>query len=148
MLISNNLEDIAYLSADAAEFLKTHDMAVLACGSYKLNEKEFVNVMEYETRNREDAQYEAHRTYIDVQMVISGSEFIETASLDAFDALPDFDEQNDFMLLSGEVKGTLHHLVPGMFVAVMPNDAHMPSLNPGPEGARKNKKAVFKLLAK
>ncbi len=147
MLYSNTIDDLKYVSQAAADFLASHDMSELPCGHYEIAPDEFVNVMEYDTKTRKDACYEAHKKYLDIQMVISGSELIEVAQLPGLTATTDFDEENDYALYSNEQIGDQFLLSPGKFIVVMPNDAHMPSLNPT-EAPSHNKKAVFKVLAK
>lgn len=147
MLYSNTIDDLAYVSEAAAQFLATHDMAELPCGSYEIGPDEFVNVMEYDTKARKDACYEAHKKYVDIQMVISGSELIEVAPVTTLSATTDFNEKDDFALYSNEQIGDQYLLVPGKFIAVMPADGHMPSLTPA-EAPSHNKKAVFKVLAR
>lgn len=146
MLYSNTIDDLKYVSKAAAEFLKTHDMAALPCGHYEIGPDEFVNVMEYDTKARKDACYEAHKKYLDIQMVISGSELIEVAQLPSLTSTTEFDEENDYALYSNEQIGDQFLLTPGKFIVVMPNDGHMPSLNPA-EAPSHNRKAVFKVLA-
>ena len=146
MLYSNTIEDLKYVSKSAADFLATHDMAALPCGHYEIGPDEFVNVMEYDTKARKDACYEAHKKYLDIQMVISGSELIEVAQLPSLTATTAFDEENDYALYSNEQIGDQYLLTPGKFIVVMPNDGHMPSLTPA-ETPSHNKKAVFKVLA-
>ena len=100
MLYSNTIDNLAYISEAAAQFLATHDMAELPCGSYEIGPNEFVNVMEYDTKARKDACYEAHKKYVDIQMVISGSELIEVAPVTTLNATTDFNEEDDFALYS------------------------------------------------
>lgn len=147
MIYSNNIEDLSYISQAAADFLKTHDMAALPCGHYEIGPDEFVNVMEYDTKARKDACYEAHKKYVDIQMVISGSELIEVADIATLTAATEYNEGDDFMLYSNEQIGDQYLLTPGKFVAVMPADGHMPSLTPA-EAPSHNRKAVFKVLAR
>lgn len=147
MLYSNNIDDLKYVSEAAAQFLASHDMETLPCGSYEIGPDEFVNVMEYDTKARKDACYEAHKKYVDIQMVISGAELIEVAPVSTLAATCDFNEQDDFALYSNEQIGDQYLLTPGKFIAVMPADGHMPSLTPT-EAPNHNKKAVFKVLAR
>ena len=51
-------------------------------GCYKIDgDRLFINVMSYETKPLSEGLFEAHRDYIDIQMVISGEECIGFADL-------------------------------------------------------------------
>ena len=65
MIFSTDLNQIALVSPAVAAFIAEHDLAALGCGRYDLGNGDFVNVMEYTTKLRQDACYEAHRDYVD-----------------------------------------------------------------------------------
>ena len=126
MLYSNTIDNLAYISEAAAQFLATHDMAELPCGSYEIGPNEFVNVMEYDTKARKDACYEAHKKYVDIQMVISGSELIEVAPVTTLNATTDFNEEDDFGLYANPAREAWVTLHEGDIVVTPPEDAHKP----------------------
>ena len=110
----------------ALRYLQTTDLAGLAPGRYELEGRElFVIVQEYEGKPKEKGFWEAHRQYLDVQYVVSGSElfgFASTAHLRA----GAYDPERDFLALEGE--GDFFVLRAGSFAILTPQDAHMPSL--------------------
>jgi len=102
----------------------------------------FVNACSYDTRVFEDCRFEAHRRYIDVQMVLEGQERIDVQFVDALEAEP-FDEEADNMFLDGAAAASVV-MTPGTFVACFPEDAHKPGI--AVNGSEPVKKAVFKVL--
>jgi len=82
--------------ADIVAFLKANDAAKLPVGKIEIMDRDlFVSSSEYETKRREDGRFETHRIYADLQLVVHGSEVIETAPLDALEPLTDYDPKTD-----------------------------------------------------
>lgn len=93
----------------------------------------------YETVADEEAFFEAHRLYLDIHLMLSGSERVELASPAA---LEQFDCRGDFCAYRGEGRHSLI-LSPGDFLVVFPDDAHKIKMRvDGPETVTK---AVFKV---
>ena len=98
----------------------------------------------YETIPAEESFFEAHRKYLDIHIMVSGSEGVEIAPPEA---LTEFDrtEASDFYAYRGEGQYRLV-LSPGDFLVVFPNDAHKIKMRvDGPETVTK---AVFKVRIK
>ena len=76
----------------------------------------------YETVPEEESFFEAHKKYLDIHIMVEGSEGVEIAppaELAEFERV----EANDFYAY----RGLAHHkltLSPGDFLVVFPNDAH------------------------
>ena len=95
----------------------------------------------YETVPEEESFFEAHKKYLDIHIMLSGSEGVEIAPPEK---LTEFDrvEANDFYAYRGEGDYKLT-LSPGDFLVVFPNDAHRIKMRlEGPETVTK---AVFKI---
>ena len=61
--------------ATAVDYLKTADLKALEPGKIEIDGKEvYANVLSYETIAWEDARFEAHEHYADIQYMIEGSE--------------------------------------------------------------------------
>ncbi|MCI8762239.1 MAG: DUF386 domain-containing protein [Oscillospiraceae bacterium] len=93
----------------------------------------------YETVPDEEAFFEAHRLYLDIHLMLSGSERVEIASPAA---LEQFDHQGDFYAYRGEGRHSLV-LSPGDFLVVFPDDAHKIKMRV--DGRETVTKAVFKI---
>ena len=95
----------------------------------------------YETVPEQESFFEAHQKYLDIHIMLSGSERVEIAPPEK---LTEFDrvEANDFYAYRGEGDYRLV-LSPGDFLVVFPNDAHRIKMRVnGPETVTK---AVFKV---
>ena len=98
----------------------------------------------YETIPEEESFFEAHKNYLDIHLMLEGSERVEIAPPET---LTEFDrvEANDFYAYRGEGQYRLV-LSPGDFLVVFPNDAHKIKMHVnGPETVTK---AVFKVRIK
>lgn len=112
----------------AADFLSREDLATLPLGRYDLTpEGAYANIQEYTTRD--SSKYEAHRDYIDVQVVVSGREQIFISALgDLSGCLQEYDSEKDieFWALSScprsAVADSAH------WVILFPSDAHEPCM--------------------
>jgi YhcH/YjgK/YiaL family protein len=127
----------------AFEFLKREDLGTLPVGKYEIHgENVFAMVQEYETKDLENAKYEAHRKYIDIQYLIEGTENMGYAAIDKLEVFSPYSEENDFMLLTGKPRLIL--LNEGEFFILFPEDAHMPGVFY--KERRKVKKVVVKVM--
>ena len=89
----------------------------------------FAIVMSYETCAPETAELEAHRKYLDIQVVITGEEVIGWRQADELEIEKPYDGVKDVELYKHPKQGLLRvDLFPGNFMALFPHDAHMPSL--------------------
>jgi YhcH/YjgK/YiaL family protein len=113
----------------AFAFLKDNDLTKLELKRYDLDgDNLYVLVSEYNTKNPEIARYEAHRKYIDIQYVISGSELIGIAPLASKDSiLQEYDATKDIEYFSVK-KGITVQATPAKFFVFFPEEAHMPGL--------------------
>ena len=95
----------------------------------------------YETISDEESFFEAHEKYLDIHLMLSGSERVEIAppeELERFESKP----ENDFYAYRG--RGWYHlTLRPGDFLVVFPGDAHKIKMYDGAPATVT--KAVFKV---
>lgn len=73
--------------------------------------------MSGETRELESAQYEFHQKYLDLQIMLEGSEFMQWQNLDKVDQL-NFDAESDIGFGTGP--GTLIEIPQNSFYIVYP----------------------------
>jgi YhcH/YjgK/YiaL family protein len=113
-------------------FLKNSDLQGLEVKRYDIDgDNLYAPVSEYLTKNEEDARYEAHCKYIDIQYIISGRELIGIAPISQKrDILEPYDSSKDIEFLT--VTGGENHLaLPDRFFIFFPDDAHRPGLKDG-----------------
>ena len=85
----------------------------------------YLMVNEGETTPLVDGFFEAHRAWIDVQIMLAGSEEIAWGYTDFLDVIADYNEPDDYLLLDGAREQRLL-IEPGMFWVAFPADAHRP----------------------
>jgi YhcH/YjgK/YiaL family protein len=99
----------------------------------------------YETRPVESALPEAHREYIDIQVLLSGHEQIAWWPTPGLAVAQAYDPERDIAFFDRpDTAGGMIRLVPGRFAVFFPGDAHMPGLRTGPDG-EPVKKVVVKI---
>ncbi len=123
-----NYKGISKHMDTAIDFLIENDLSEMNVGKYIIDgDNVYYMIQEYETKNIEDGKFEAHRKYIDIQLVLRGREFIGYAPEASLNPVSDYDAVKDKIILEG--KEELHRLDEGMFGIYFPNDGHKPSIN-------------------
>lgn len=123
----------------AIDYLCANDVAALANGHYEPDgDRVMVNVMDAAYRALEDARFEAHRLYADLQISLTGDESIGWRPLAECSEWAPEAETHVF-----EEPLTIQALLPmrkGTFTLVFPQDAHAPGIGQGT-----GRKAVVKI---
>lgn len=122
--------------AQGLAYLQQTDFSALAAGRYALDgDRLYALVQDYDSRPAAQGRWEAHRLYADIQYVLAGQECIGYADTATLAAQP-YDAEKDVLFLDGS--GNMLTLKPGMFMILLPQDAHMPCLAvDAPEPVRK-----------
>ena len=127
-----------------AHFLKKQDLSTLPMGRNEIGEGVYCNVQEYETKK--ESKFEVHRRYIDIQLLVSGEEYVWVAPLSACgDLQGPFDDVNDFALYASAVGAQPVKVTPESWLILYPCDAHKPCMTIGPD-PQKVRKVVVKIL--
>lgn len=133
--------------AKAIEWLKNTDLAALENGKYEIDGKDvYVNVMSYTTLPWEEAKYEAHENYTDIQYVIAGTETMTYAPVDALNPTGPYDPQKDVIKFDNANPGLKVACQAGDFMIFFPWDGHKPKAASGEPC--QVKKAVVKINEK
>ncbi len=111
-------EFLKALSKDSTEGVVSEDYRVNFSGKY----------IETADKNADGTEksFEAHKKYIDIHYCISGSEGIGYADVSSLKPTTEYDEKNDYFLLSGDYQRVI--LREGDFCVVFPEDAHIPMM--------------------
>lgn len=96
--------------------------ASLAPGKYELRRGVFAMVQEGITSPVTDGYFEAHREYIDLQIVTQGEELLVWSGLDALSEIIPYDGGKDAAFFSGD--GTCIEIRPGQCYVMHPFDGH------------------------
>lgn len=117
-------------------------------GRYDFENKVYINVESYEPVSFEEKEFEAHKDYVDVQILLKGKENIYVADVadQGFKVTKPY--VPDIMFMDGEVPSEAISLNEGEFCLLEPKDAHKPCIRQdGAEGVVVIK-AVIKLPVK
>ncbi|HSH13375.1 MAG TPA: YhcH/YjgK/YiaL family protein, partial [Desulfurivibrionaceae bacterium] len=113
----------------------------LADGKHHLRGDElFAIVMGYQTQAAETSELEAHRRYLDIQVLLAGREGVICHHHADLQVLQPYRPDQDAELYQIPAVAPARFLLsPGTFLALFPHDAHMPCLmlDHGPEPVRK-----------
>ena len=134
----HNLKEFPFLEEQIKEcftYAKEHDLASYEKGSHAIDgDRLFVNIVEYTTTIPEKRFWEAHKNYLDIHVMIHGTE----QNMD----VKEFVEKDDFLPMDGE-KNSSVILRDGDFLICYPSDGHRTAVAVnGPETIRK---AIFKV---
>jgi len=128
--------------AKAIEFLQTADLKNMANGKYAIDGDNVVaSISGYNTKTPDQAKWEAHKQYIDIQYIIEGSETMGYSQLADMSETEAYKVEKDVSFFEGE--GNYIKVQSPMFVIFYPHDVHRPSLIIGK--SRLVKKIVIKV---
>ena len=132
-MVTDRLDNVAlYRSlspriAAAIDYVTSTDFSVIADGKYAIDgDRLFALVQRYTSKPMNEGRWEAHRKYIDLQVVVNGIEQIGYVSINQLNAEP-YDDAKDLIWLSGAA-GQWFTLPAGHFTLLWPGDAHMPGV--------------------
>ena len=131
-----NLQQYEALGFDrkkVLEFIEKAQKENLAEGRYELDgEKLFAMIQSYETKNREDCLYEAHKLYADIQYMMEGCEVIYGANIDILNVVEDRTPDADILFYDSKIsvvnveEEAALTVREGSFALFLPQDGHMP----------------------
>jgi YhcH/YjgK/YiaL family protein len=125
----------------AFEFIRNTDLHALTVGMHPIIEKQlFVIVEEEQGRSRAQAKLECHRKYIDIQLVLEGTDEMGWKPLaDCRQPVSDYNEERDIRFFH-DVADSWISTPANTFCIFFPDDAHAPLVSTG-----KIRKLVFKV---
>lgn len=127
----------------ALEYLQSTDFSKLEPGKYEVDGKEvYALVSAYNTKKLEDARWEAHRKYLDIQYVIEGAEQMGFTPIDKLTQVDDYNNEKDILFFTGS--GDYATIEAGMFAIFFPQDGHQPCVEISE--SKPVKKVVIKVL--
>lgn len=130
------------LFGQAFDFLQRSNFSEMDPGKYVLVEGKLIaTLMDVEGKQSKDAKLEAHKRFIDIQLVVKGCETLGWSPLAscAHEVAP-YDSEKDIVFFS-DPASTYIEVHPGECVIFYPNDCHAPCIGDGPI-----RKVVVKVL--
>ena len=129
------------LFARAFDYIRETDLYALAPGRYNIVNDDLIAIVEHVSgRSREMAKLEAHRRYIDIQLVLEGDEQMGWKPLaDCYNPVSEHSEERDIRFFL-DAPASWIAVPPDHFCIFFPEDAHAPLVGNGPI-----QKVIFKI---
>lgn len=110
-----------------AEFIKRAETEQLPEGRYELDgEALFAMIQEYDTRDKKDGMYEAHKIYADIQYMLKGQERMYVTDVERLQLVEDRTPESDIMFFEQSAEDASILVREGSVVLFFPEDAHLP----------------------
>lgn len=143
---SGRYTELHPLFQHAFDYIRDTDLYHMAPGRYPIMGDEMIVIVEHvQAKSREMAKLEAHRRYIDIQLVLEGDEMMGWKPLaDCLNPLADHSMEKDIRFF---------HDAPASYVPVpadhfcifFPEDAHAPLVAPNDQPGGAIRKVIFKV---
>ena len=134
--------------AEVCDYLNTLDLNTLENGRHDINDQIYMNVMEPETAEASSKKAELHHEYLDVQVLIRGTENIEVgANYPDLSKYESYNEADDYQLCADIDDKFTITMKPKMFAVFYPYEPHKPCCVVNGK-AEKIKKLVVKVPVK
>lgn len=125
-------------------WMKDKNLTSLEVGRYEIpNCDSFVLIQEYDTKDEDVARWESHINYMDIQVVLSGIEYMGYTNIDGLTIKEPYNPDKDIMFFEKPEYHFDLQIKEGHFAMFFPNDAHKPGFDKG--NKTKVKKAVIKV---
>ena len=113
--------------AEVCDYLNTLDLNALENGRHDINDQIYMNVMEPETAESSSKKAELHHEYLDVQVLIRGTENIEVgANYPDLSKYESYNEADDYQLCADIDDKFTITMKPKMFAVFYPYEPHKP----------------------
>ena len=113
--------------AEVCDYLNTLDLNALENGRHDINDQIYMNVMEPETAEPSSKKAELHHEYLDVQVLIRGTENIEVgANYPNLSKYEYYNEADDYQLCADIDDKFTITMKPKMFAVFYPYEPHKP----------------------
>lgn len=127
----------------ALEIIEGLNWDGITCGKYVVDDDIYYIVQEYETKYPQEARYEAHRKYVDIQYILKGTERMEFADVAKLEVDEAYNAEADAELFKDPKVIDACVVEAGDYRIFFPEDAHKPGLCVGEPS--KVKKIVAKV---
>ncbi len=116
----------------AIEFLLRPDLNELPAEEYKIDkDRVYAMVAKDSGRKKEDSLLEIHEKYIDIQLVLAGTDEMGWKSITSCKhPAGEYDTKADIQFFTDDPDAWIP-VEPGFFVIFFPEDAHMPMISAG-----------------
>lgn len=133
---------------EVCEKLQGMNLKTLENGRHELTDDIFMNVFEPTIAPSDTKKAELHRQYIDLQVVISGKEWMEFSVEEPdLSQYGDYNEEDDFQLIDNIENKSVVEVNEKMFAVFFPFEVHKPccDYSNNPTASKVEKKLVVKV---
>lgn len=118
--------------AEAFEFLVRPDLNELPLGKHEIDgDRVYAIIAKDAGRRKEDALIETHRKYIDIQLVLAGTDEMGwKPAMACKNPAGEYDQEKDIQFFTDKPDAWFS-TAPGAFAIFFPEDAHMPLIGSG-----------------
>lgn len=114
----------------ARDFILSLKKGTPSLGKHVLSESIYANVETYETKLLENGKFEAHKDYIDVQILLKGHEQIFIAPQNNLTISESYDAKRDIEFYSDNIRSFQSIKLDGTnFAMLFPHEAHAPQVS-------------------
>lgn len=122
--IYKNIPDIA------RNFILNLKNEAPSLGKHVLSDSIYANVETYETKLLNNGKFEAHKDYIDIQILLKGQEQIFIAPQNGLTVSEPYDAKRDIEFYSDDISFSQSVKLDGTnFVMLFPHEAHAPQIS-------------------
>jgi biofilm protein TabA len=146
MILSSLAQSARYASLNplfqrAFNYIRDTDLYALAPGRYNVAGDDLIAIVEHVSgRSKEMARLEAHKRYIDIQLVLEGEEQMGWKPLaDCYNPVGEHSTDRDILFFL-DAPASWVAVPPDHFCIFFPEDAHAPLVGSGPI-----RKVIFKI---
>lgn len=138
----SNYKGISTHMDKALAFVEANDLNAFEAGKHPIDgDNVFLLMNEYTTKPVEDCVIESHRKYIDIQIMLDGTELFGYAPLEDQAVLESYNDEKDYIFYQAEMNYLT--LKADYFAIFYPSDLHQPGI--AADKPEKIKKAVIKV---
>ena len=112
--------------SEALEVIKGVKFDEMELGKHVINDDLFILLQSYETKTSEEARYEAHKNYVDIQYIIEGTEAIYVAPITIMEETAPYSPEKDVVFYNDIDQAAAAVLTSGGYAVLYPADAHKP----------------------
>jgi YhcH/YjgK/YiaL family protein len=117
------------LVAKAIDYITATDLTKLPLGRVDVaGDDIYAAVHEYDTKSEADSKFEGHKTYVDLQLIVSGTERMDVADIDQLTMNKPYNEKSDVWFF--DRPATVQKVIVSAceFTMFMPHDVHAPTI--------------------
>lgn len=108
----------------ALSYLMNLDKTNLCEGKTEVDSEFYYTVQKYNTKDVSNCLFESHKKYVDIQIILEGSEIMDLADISRLSVKQDYNSDSDFMFWNVPECFTRATLRQGDYIVIYPETAH------------------------